>query len=49
MRRQGVIIVSIVGGEDMRLMKSTKRQPSANWSIRANIIWGSAFNDNLYR
>jgi cell division protein FtsZ len=49
MRGAKGVIVSITGGEDMRLMEVDE---AANY-IRelvdpdANIIWGSAFNDNL--
>jgi cell division protein FtsZ len=44
MRGAKGVIVSITGGEDMRLMEVDE---AANHIPDANIIWGSAFNDDL--
>ncbi|AUW57487.1 cell division protein FtsZ [Sphingobium sp. SCG-1] len=43
------VIVSIVGGEDMRLMEVDEAANHIRELVDpdANIIWGSAFNDNL--
>jgi len=43
------VIISIVGGEDMRLMEVDEAANHIKELVDpdANIIWGSAFNDNL--
>ncbi|MGB3927482.1 MAG: cell division protein FtsZ, partial [Sphingobium sp.] len=49
MRGAKGVIVSIVGGEDMRLMEVDEAANHIRELVDpdANIIWGSAFNDNL--
>jgi cell division protein FtsZ len=49
MRGAKGVIVSIVGGEDMRLMEVDEAANHIRDLVDpdANIIWGSAFNDNL--
>src|SRR3546814_4928864 len=43
------VIISITGGEDMRLMEVDEAANHIRELVDpdANIIWGSAFNDNL--
>ena len=49
MRGAKGVIISITGGEDMRLMEVDEAANHIRELVDpdANIIWGSAFNDNL--